>query len=419
VKRRDAWALRLLAVAAVATVALTTFGSMVAAVQPSYEDYVRDLKNTDPNVRIRAMGALAGSGYPQALVPLASLLTDPEDEVQLQAIEAVMSFYAVEMPPSKRRVGLVIERREKGGAAQRLFDQGPFVLLPRRTPTEVLTGLAGAMRDLLPRVRLEAIYALGVVGQRPLDPAVADVLQGGLRDPETVIRVAAARVIGGLRVAGTGEALIAAMNDPEQDVRTAAMLALGDVGEARAVQALTDQFKYYEKGPLAEAAFDGLARIGHRSSIPVFQAQLSNKSAAIRRRAAEGLAKSGDRQAAAAVETALANDGSAQVKLARAFALTSIGKGHFDELVSALREDATQAQAMAYLVELGRDAVPQLTPYLKDPEPRVRARVAMTLGLLGGDEAVAALQKAQRDSDIDAARAIERAIARAKIAETW
>jgi HEAT repeat protein len=392
----------------------TTAASAPVA-QRSFEDYTRDLKSTDPDVRAGALRALAASGYPEALVPLSGLLTDPLDGIQLEAIRAVLGFYVTELPPSRKRVALFIEKRESTGPAQRLFDTGPFVLLPRRTPPEVVSGLSAAMRDDSPSVRLEAVYALGVVGQPPLDPAVAEVLQGGLRDPLVEIRAAAARALGGLRVREAGDALIEAMNDEKPEVRAAAMLALGDIRETRAVQPLNQQYSHYGKGPMAENAFDALARIGHPSSVPLFQSELASRSAVIRRRAAEGLARSGNPALAAGVETSLADERDEPVLVARAFALQVAGRPALDQIVAAVGDADTEAQAMSYLVELGRPIAAQLGRHLRDPEPRVRARVAMTLGLIGGEEAIAALEPATRDPDTEVARAAERAIARARI----
>ena len=383
--------------------------------QHSFEDYARDLRSTDPDVRARALRALAASGFPEALAALSGLLTDPVDGIQLEAIQAVLGFYTTALPPSRRRVALVIEKRERAGPAQRLFDSGPFVLLPRRTPPEVLSGLAGAMRDDNPSVRVEAVYALGVVGRPPLDAVVADVLQGGLRDPLMEMRMAAARVLGGLRVSSAGDPLIEAMNDEKAEVRAAAMLALGDLRETRAVQALTQQYSYYGKGPMAEHAFDALARVAHPSSVPLFQSDLASRSAVIRRRAAEGLARSGNQALAAGVETSLADERDESVLVARAFALQAAGRPSVDQLVGGLRKTGTEAQAMGYLVELGDPIVGPLAGHLRDPDPAVRARVATTLGMIGGEDAIAALEPATRDPETEVARAAERAVARARI----
>ncbi len=316
---------------------------------------------------------------------------------------------------TKKHVALVIEVRDRA-TAEAVFDMGPFVLLPRPVVPEVVEGLRGAMRDDNPKVRLEATYALGVLARPPVDQPTADVLGAALRDPDEKIRVAAARVAGGLRVIGAGDALIEAVNDKKIAVKVAALRAIGDVKDLRALQALREQFAFYGKGPVAEAAFDAMSRIGHESQVPLFQEGLTSKNALMRRWAAEGLARSGSASLSMpTLEDGLAREKDAATRLAFAYALQSVGRPQMPMLVEALRNEKTAAQAMAYLVELGQPVARQLGAAIADPDPAQRARVAMTLGLIGGPDAVAALDRAKGDADTETARAIERALARARM----
>ena len=72
------------------------------------------------------------------------------------------------------------------------------------------------------------------------------------------------------------------------------MRAPGELREERAVQALTEQLNFYEKGEGAWSALDALARIAHQSSVPLFQSRLDDKDPSLRRAAVEGLARAGD-----------------------------------------------------------------------------------------------------------------------------
>ena len=109
------------------------------------------------------------------------------------------------------------------------------------------------MFDQNPRVRIESVYALGVMARPPLDGYAADALPRLLQDTDEDIREAAARVIGGLRVTTAGDALVQALNDKSTRVATAAMRALGDIKAWQALTALTDQFTYHQgKGPRAQ-----------------------------------------------------------------------------------------------------------------------------------------------------------------------
>ena len=116
------------------------------------------------------------------------------------------------------------------------------------------------------------------------------------------MRAGAARVIGRLKVAETGEALIKAVNDSQAEVRYAAMRALGAIGEPRAIAALTEQLAYYKKGEGAWSALDALARIASPASVPVFRERLQDKDPYIRRAAMEGIGRTRDAESADALE---------------------------------------------------------------------------------------------------------------------
>ena len=61
------------------------------------------------------------------------------------------------------------------------------------------------------------------------------------------------------------------------------MQALGQLRYPKAVQALSDQLSYRQRGPDAMAALEGLAGIGHPTSVSVFEHLLTNPNADMRR----------------------------------------------------------------------------------------------------------------------------------------
>jgi HEAT repeat protein len=382
----------------------------------SYDTVVAQLRSPDAEARRDALRSLGATAYPEAIAQISQLLIDPVDDIQLETIYTLLSFYHVEKPTIvKRRKGLVVETRSRS-AARGIYDLGPYGLIPQPVPVELTNGLAQSMFDLNPRVRIESVYALGVMARPPLDGYAADALPRLLKDQDEDIREAAARVIGGLRIATAGDALVEALNDKSTAVAAAAMRSLGDIKAWQSLEALTDQFSHYNgKGPRAEAALDALARIAHASSQPLFVAQLTASSANLRRLAGEGLARSGNREAAQQAATALGGDKERDVLLAGAFASVMAGpqgSSGVGFLVQALDNGTYHEQAMAYLVELGPRAVPGLDQALASPDAATRERVTLVLGFIGGEEALVLLERARGDSDLRVVRAAERAIAR-------
>jgi len=379
--------------------------------QAAFEDVVRNLRNPDVKARMNALQLLHESRHAEAAVPVAPLLTDPVDAIQLEAIAAELSFFLVQDIPVKKRVGLVVEVRSKG-QAQPAFESGPLATWPRSAPPEVIDGLIRAVDDEDARVRSEAIYALGVVARPPLAADAADRLIKALDHYDPIMRAAAARVIGRLEVKGAGDALIAAINDRDPAVRYAAMRALGDIREARAIQALTEQLTFYGKGEGAWSALDGLARIADPASAALFRARLADKDPYLRRAAAEGLAHLGEQSQAPAIQTGASTDPSPMVRAAMTFALTKFGQNYLARLIEFLSSDKTALQAQAYLLDLGPTALPGLTAALKDPNPGVRAGVADVIGAVGTADNTAVLEPLTKDRDRAVAEAAAAAIER-------
>ncbi|MPY86708.1 MAG: hypothetical protein GEU99_02155 [Luteitalea sp.] len=393
---------------------LISVGVSAAFGQPgqatAFATVVAQLKSEDPELRRGALRALGDSGYPEAIGPISTLLRDPLADIQIETINTLLQFFVVEPLKARRYVGIVELRNTR--LAEAAFDLGPYAVIPQRVPEDLTQNLAVAMADQSDRTRREAVYALGVMGRPPVDSRTADAVIRTLKDPETGVRRAAARVAGALRIRQAGDALIEAMNDRNEGVRMAAMRAVGDLREWRALQALADLFDYYGRGALAEAAFDGLARIAHVSSQELFRERLTDPTPLIRRYAVEGLARSGNQAAAAAVATRLAGETDEGVRVALAFASIAGGGSGAETLVRALDENARHEQAMDYFVDLGSRAIPGLRTALQQPSGVVRQRAAVVLGFIEGDEALSLVESAQRDPDVDVARAAERATAR-------
>ena len=144
--------------------------SAVSAQQARFDDVIRNLRNPDPKVRLAAVQLLRESKYPEAIGPMAALVNDPIDQIQLEAIGAELSFFLVDDVPSKKRVALFVEVRNPGRAPL-AFEMGPLAVSARRVPPELVDGLLKAVDDENPKVRLEAIYTLGTIARPPLPDA--------------------------------------------------------------------------------------------------------------------------------------------------------------------------------------------------------------------------------------------------------
>jgi HEAT repeat protein len=385
-----------------------------AGQQIRFDDVVRNLRNPDPKLRMDALRLLRDARYPEAIEPIAALINDPLDPIQLEAIATELSFFMVDDVSPKKRFAFVIEKRSVGHAAA-AFEAGPLAAWPRPAPPELLRGLLQAADDESPKVRIEAIYALGVIGRKPFPPELDAPLIKVLDHYDPAMRAGAAKVVGRLQVTGAGDALIRAVNDSSAAVRYASMRALGQLRETRAVAALTEQLAFYGRGEGAWSALDALARIGHSSSVPTFKSRLVDKDAFLRRASAEGLARAGDTTEIAALEVGAGTDPSEMVRAAMAFALQKSGRNYTSRLADMMDSAKMAPQVAEYLLELGPAIVPALLPHLQDPDEAIRGNVALVLGAIGDEKTIEALKPLTQDSDRDVARAATRAIERIKL----
>ena len=86
---------------------------------------------------------------------------------------------------------------------RRAFEAGPLAVWPKAAPPELIDALLTAVDDDNKKVRLEAMYTLGVVasasGAALPEPAAARLIKA-LDHYDPAIRTAAARVVGRLQV---------------------------------------------------------------------------------------------------------------------------------------------------------------------------------------------------------------------------
>jgi HEAT repeat protein len=395
--------------------------------QVSFEQATADLASADAATRLKAVQLLKTAAFPEAALPLAAILSDPRDDIQLEAIAAELNIFLAEPIVPRKRVAIVIEKRSSV-QAEAAFSAGPNAVGARPVPSAVLTAMRTAARDENPRVGIEALYGFGALAVQPGGDARRELLRTagpdiaafiGSSDP--AMRYAAVRVLGRVfawRVGDetiestVGDAVITALNDADRAVRIAAMQSLGAMRYERSVQALTDLFNYFKKGDAAEASLDALAHIGHATSIPLFTAQLSSKNAALRGTAIEGLARAGDRSQLPAIQALVDQEHDRSVSLAGAFASILLGNGSVDSVADALGRPNLHEQAKRYIVEIAPGRTTQFTHQLLDSDPQIRLDVVDALGLAGDPAAIAAVEPLTNDKDPQVARAAERAIAR-------
>jgi HEAT repeat protein len=396
---RNATVTSALLIAAVIVVA-SGVSRTVMAQQYSFDEVASGLKHRDAATRLRAIQILKDADYPEAAVPIAAVLGDPDDRVQLAAIDAERSLFTSRAVPRKRKIGFVIEVRTVAGGE--LAAAGRLALKARAIPPQVLTGLAEALRDRAPEVRAEAMTLAALLG------SVACTPQTRLTPSSPASSEACAQI---------GNALVDNINSREATLRRGAMQALGQIRYTNAIQALSDQFSFYQKGPDAAAALEGLAGIGHPMSVSIFEDALTNSNAGVRRLAVEGLARAGHRDALSTFQQMGQAERAAEVLLALHYANVKLANidNSLQQLMASLANPSQRPIALGYVLDLATTHAPQLVGALKDPDVDVRRLMADVMGFSRNPAVIPALEAATKDADPDVAAAARNAIARVKL----
>ena len=393
--------------------------------QQLVERFEQDSRSSRPRTRIGAIRSLVASRHPQTAELVAPLLKDADEEVQLEAVDGLLTLHLAPALSERQATPFALTN---GSVAESVFEAVPLSVLPRPVPAHVLTNLEAALSDDDSRVRVSAAFALGVLASPAVAPlsadaerALAERLVYFLRHDDPATREAVVRALGRIfdmppgrsGPVVVGDALVAAMNDTDARVRVRAADSLGWLRYERAVQGLMDRLAYLKKGDEAAAALHALARIAHASSAGVLRAYATDRRDPLRVMALEGLGRIADPASIPAITSALSGTRDEAVLLAGAFALHRLGQAkNLDAVVAGLVRPATARQARVYLSELGAPVAPALHGWLAHESPAMRQAVVEVIGLTGDEGSEPALRTATGDADRAVAEAARQALTR-------
>jgi HEAT repeat protein len=270
----------------------------------------------------------------------------------------------------------------------------------------VVTALGAALRDEQKSIRREAALALGILDGR----AAVRELQGALQDPDSGVRGAAATAIGKVGMEADGRALIPLLGDESTDVKNRTLQALGTLRVREAGPALRESFESNRRNPYGLKVLTALSRIADPAQADLFRELLLDPVPDRRRLAIEGLARVSDASVLPAFKKDFQREGNPELKLAYTFAMTRLGDRAFvDSLVLALSGPLAKT-ARSYLLELGPSLLPDLYPYLNDPNAEVRAALCDVIAQLGDPTAISKLEPLFTDPNSKVADRANRAV---------
>jgi HEAT repeat protein len=269
--------------------------------------------------------------------------------------------------------------------------------------------LARGLLDERSHIREEAAYALGILDGR----SGLRALNTALQDPAPDVRAAVVTAIGKLGTTEDGLALIPLLSDESNGVRLRVLQALGVLKVTAAGPALREMYEANRRRELGTHVLTALSRITDPAQADLFQQLVQERDPERRRIAVEGLGRLADPSRMDSFKKDFQREKHDDVRLAYSFALTRLGDRAFlDTIVLTLPSRTLGRRARGYLMEMGRDMLPDLYPYLADPDSDVRAALCEIMGAMGDPSAIDRLTPLLADPSAGVADRANRAVER-------
>lgn len=406
-------------------------GLSAAASRPSFEDLVANLKSPNASTRREAAADLGHSRRREAVTPLASLVRDPDTKVRLEVVRAlrelrdpsgvpaiVTSLSDGEPQIREEAIGSLVElfsERDRGNPVGRFlelfsdeYDRSSIAPSGAVDPG-VIQALAGKLRDDEKDIRQEAALALGILNGTEALPA----LTTALRDPEPSVRGAAATAIGKIGTAENGRALVPLLSDDSTAVRNRVLQAVGILHVREAGPALRQLYEANRRKEGGARILAALSRIGDPAQADLFQELVQDPDPERKRLAIEGLGRISDASRLPAFKKDYQREKNDELRLAYSFALTLLGDRAFlDTIVLSLPSRTLGTRSRSYLLEMGPSILPELYPYLNDPEAEIRATLCDIIASFGDPESIPRLTPLINDPSQTVADKANRAVER-------
>jgi HEAT repeat protein len=269
--------------------------------------------------------------------------------------------------------------------------------------------LASALKDEESEVREAAALSLGILDGK----SEVKALTASLQDPVAGVRGKAATAIGQVGSVEDGRALIPLLSDENAGVRNRVLQALGVLRVREAGPALRQLYEQNRKKDLGLRALSCLSRIGDPAQADLFRELLQDPDVERRRLAVEGLGRVADTSILPSFKKDYQREHNDELRLAYSFSMTLLGdKAFLDSVVLCLPSKTLGNRCRNYVLEMGRDVLPELYPYLNDPDAEVRAQLCDILTELGDPDAIAHLTPLIGDPSAKVADHANRAVER-------
>lgn len=398
------------------------------------------LHDPEPKVRRQAVAELRASGDRKAIRRLAELLSDPDESVRADVVDAIADLdteQAVELlvRASTDTSAQVRDRAIEGMVALYVVpdEAGRFAIFRRiadyfsrksedlvidpgiPVDSRIVDALARRLHDAQPELRRKSARALGVLKVRNASHELAAALT--MSDPELQIEVL--RALGKIRDASVAPSISPLLDSGDDRVRMLAAETLAVSGARNQLPALVKMFERATARDVRRKALEAISLIPDPSVATFLLARLNDSDPRLRDFAADGVGRLARFEAAeqsqwgARLESHYQAERDRRVRLALAFGLVNYDRyNYLDDIMESLNSRLYNGYGIAYLTELARrpGMLERYYPYLQSPKDRLRENLCEVFLRAGNPSAIDHLKPLMSDRSGDVAQAAIRAV---------
>ena len=364
------------------------------------------LSDPDTNVRVEAVKALVEIGGPKTVDGLVRASGDNDPEVQIRATDGLVNVYL----PGYVKNGLSGTLSRAGNSVKGKFTDTDDRIIDAyiMVRPEAIAALGKIARGAANfDARANAARAIGVLRGRAAVPDLIEALHS--KDDKLMYEsLVAIQKIGDPSAAPRVTFLL---RDLEEKIQVEALETTGLLRNKDAAPEVRDALAHARTVKVRRAALEALAMIADPADRTIFINNLKDKDDGVRAAAAEGLGRVRNPADLAAIGQAFNDEHGMSPRISAAFALVELGQmdtarfGPLRYLVNALNQKAWRGVAIAFVIELARDAQVRQAIYsiLAESTKDEKQQLAIVLARSGDRDSIPVLEGLSRDPDPDVA----------------
>lgn len=380
---------------------------------PALATYLND---PDRDIRVEAVKAIVKIGTVNSLDPLVNAIRDNDPEVQIRATDGIVNFYVPGYVAKGALTGPFTRgvRQVKSFFSARNNDVVDASVIVRPGVAEALADeiAHGATMD----GRANAGRAAGILRAAPATSALVNALRS--KDSQLIFESLVA--LQKIDDPSVGPSVSFLTHDLDDRVQATALETVGVLHSTASAQDVRSALGHARNGKIRRAALECLAMLALTEDRPTFQGYLNDREADLRACALEGLGRLREPEDTPGLQAAYdEKDADPKVHLAAAFALVSEGRVDNSEfsplryLFESLDVGRQRNAAQAYLIELCRrdevrKALVSLVPEATNDQ---KLAICPVLATTHAQDVIPILSSLSKDINSDVALAASKALA--------